>query len=113
MKHLKIFENFNLSERDAFVDYIMSFYGPDGTWSEFFDHKLTKDIVEKYVDKFINKRETDFDGDSFDRELFRDFLLVKLGISDINEVELNISSFFSEAELKEAELLHRAFKYNL
>lgn len=112
MKHIKIFENFSISKRDEFVDYIFGFYGPNEVWGDFFNYQLTKDIVEKYVDKFI-KKEVNFDGDSFDRELYRDFLLVKLGFSDINEVELNVRSFFSESELKEAELLHRAFKYNL
>lgn len=112
MKHLKAFEKI-LSERDMFVRYILSFYGPNGTWSEFFDHKLTQKTVEDNVDKFIKKRGKDFDGNSFDRELYRDILLVKTGILGVDSTETNVRPYFTKSELKKAELLHKSNKYNL
>lgn len=116
MKHLKIFEGYledRQVEKNKFVSYVLRFYGLNGTWGEFFDYKLTQKTVEKYVDNFIKKRGKDFDGDSLDRELYRDFLLVKLGISDINEVETNVKPYFTESELKDAGILHNAIKFNL
>ena len=119
MKYIKTFEAKSFKKvndivnRNNFVDYIMKVYGSDGTWGEFFDRKLNQSTVEKYVDNFIKKRGKDFDGYSFDRELYRDFLFVKLGMYDINEVELNVKSFFTASELKDANALHKANKYNL
>jgi len=113
MKHLKVFESFRSGISNDFVDYMIGFYGPNEIWGNFFNDNLTRDIVEKYVDSFIKKRGHDFEGDSFDREMYRDILLVRMGISDINEVELNVKSFFTESELKKAELLYQANKYNL
>jgi len=111
MKNIKSFEGYSISKKDIsrkdqFVDYFLGFYGSDGIYGNFFDNKLTSETVNKYIDEFIKNIKGDFDGDSFDRELFRDVLLVKLGICNARQVEYNIDSLLTELEVDTA-------KYNL
>jgi hypothetical protein len=93
MRYIKKYEKISseleeLEEREDFVDYMMTFYGPDGI-IDFFKGKLTRNVVEKYVDDFIKKRKElrKWEGDTLDREYFRDVLFVKLGMYKLGEIE--------------------------
>ena len=124
MKHVTIFENFDTEEekvlrvtevmRDNFINYVLDFYGPEGAWDEFFDGKLTKDVILKYIDKFIRTR-TRLSmwgrGDSFDREMFRDVLLIKLGIT--YDTVLDVSQYITAEERRKVELVKNKNQYNL
>lgn len=72
-----------ISEKDKkeFIDYCAVFYTKGGVWSEFFNNNLTKKDITYHMNDFLKNREN-FEGDSFDREAFRDYLLDK-----INHVE--------------------------
>ena len=116
MKYLRLFEKYKdkerlgqhlWRERNFFVDYMMNYYNEeDGIMGQF----LNREIIEKYVDDFIKKRKelNQWDGDSFDRELFRDILLIKLGIQKIHETEYKngILPYLTDLE-------RDAIKYNL
>jgi hypothetical protein len=119
MKHIKLFEDYPKPDdedevREEFINYVLDYYGPDGTWSEFFDEKLTKEIILKYVDKFIRTRtklQMWVRGDSFDREFFRDVLFIKLGIE--YDTEYDVGQYLTEEERKKVEIEKNAKKYNL
>ena len=87
MKYLKYFEN-NIDDKDSsnFINYMEEFYSkPFGLHPIF----TSKQIIDN-INYYINKRKEFGDwgnGDSFDREIFRDYLLVKLNIKKLNEIE--------------------------
>jgi hypothetical protein len=87
-------------------EYIFSFYGKDeGIYNCFFDNKLTKEDVDTHFPIFMrsyNKLLEDQCGNSgytiteeniswFDKEIFRDYLLVKLKDKSIDELEYKLS----------------------
>jgi len=86
--------------------YVFSFYGKDeGCFNFFFDNKLTKEDVDTHFPIFMRFyiiylkdmyhewgyiiKEDDID--SYDREIFRDYLLVKLKNEPIDELEFKLA----------------------
>ena len=75
------------TQKTAFIDYCFDFYGDGGIY----DLKFTKEEIEKGLDARINDtkgilREYEkplstipFDGDSIDREMVRDIVLIQKG----------------------------------
>lgn len=56
-----------------FVDYLQMFYtGPDALYHY---HFTFAEICEGMIDRFKARPSLDFDGDSVDRELVRDFII--------------------------------------
>ena len=56
-----------------FVDYLQMFYtGPDALYQY---HFTFAEICEGMIDRFKARPSLDFDGDSVDRELVRDFII--------------------------------------
>jgi hypothetical protein len=58
----------------AFMNYVMSFYGPGEIHGDFFHHALTMEEVKEAI-ALRMQLDIPFSGDSFDRELVRDILL--------------------------------------
>ena len=128
MKYLKLFEEifrdhlkgglryyannaFILGEKyyRLFVDRMLQFYGKGGIYSETFGG-LTEEIINKYADKYIEKRYKLglwSGGDTFDREYFRDVLLIKLGIT--GDTEYNVDPYLTKSD----KIRKDAMKYNL
>ena len=110
MKYIHTFENKinkqDDKEREYFLKYMIDYYGPDGIFKIF-----TKQQIEKYIDIFMKKRkELDQwgDADSFDREVFRDYLFFKYDMANFNDLEYyhQLRNYFTEEEIN-------ANKYNL
>ncbi len=63
-----------------FIDYVMSFYGPDGLYpmgaNRTLVRKATNDII-----RIAKIKEVPFCGDSIDREQVRDLLIIKYNLS--------------------------------
>jgi hypothetical protein len=100
MKYLKFFESWLDQQKQDFISYFLNFYDDD----DLFEGKLSKELIDKYLDFFIKRRMKLFNwgnGDSFDREVFRDFLLVKLGLRSLNEVEYKnqVRDYLSDFEI--------------
>ena len=112
MKYLKAYEVHSdkkkLLLRNQFVDYVSKFYTSNDLYGSIFNYKLTVKDIEKYVDFFIEKRGDSFEGDSFDREIFRDFLLFKLGYSGLDQLEYtsSVKGLLTDLEIN-------ANKYNI
>ena len=57
--------------KQEFVDYVFSFYGPEGVYGKHFNHLLTRDQVEfgvNILQHHCNERGIEFIGDSYDCE---------------------------------------------
>jgi hypothetical protein len=95
-----------MEKKDLYINskkYIFSFYGKDeGIYKDFFDNELTKDDLETHFPIFMKSylvllKNHDHElkhimqdaFDSFDREIFRDYLLVKLENVPIQELDYN------------------------
>ena len=50
-----------------FIDYVHSFYGPNGIY----DMNVTKDMIMNATMKYLTTPGTKFSGDSYDRERVR------------------------------------------
>ena len=115
MKYIKTYEYVKKDEKERFINYMLSYYGPGTTYyTEFFENKLNRDILQKYVNRFIEKRKKLNmwgGGDSLDREVFRDFLLVVMDI-DYN-IEFDVYPYLTKKEINEIPLKRDAKKYNL
>ena len=64
-----------------FIDYCLSFYGPNGIYATEFGKPFTRDEIEQateqYIQKIVNQIPSwEFDGDSMDRENVRDYVLL-------------------------------------
>ena len=73
-----------LEKRNEFIDYVMSFYGEGGIYSDFFSPVLTKNdviLATNAIDK-AGGEEINF-ADSIAREMIRDYLLISQGKLDI------------------------------
>jgi hypothetical protein len=57
-----------------FIEYVMSFYGPEGIY----DMNATREEVEDALVIRLENAEIEFAADSFDRELIRDIILDNL-----------------------------------
>ena len=83
-------------------DYVYSFYGTDcDLYEDFFDNKLTQELLNDHLDNYIevypkfakfwhgeeNENWLDNGFDSTDREIFRDYLLVKIMNKALTELE--------------------------
>lgn len=102
MKYIKLFELSSgrvLSKRN-FGAYMLSFYGKDGLFDTF-PEPLTTKTINKYLDKFIEKRKLEgkWCGDTIDREIFRDYLLFKLKVKNIDKLENDITPYLSDLEI--------------
>jgi len=62
--------------KEKFYDYVLSFYGPDGIYKI----GATMDMVMEATQKYLKAPETDFCGDSLDREHVRDIMLRDYGL---------------------------------
>ena len=114
------FENFSKArstspeEKEVFMMYFFNYYSQDyGFFGNTFPKniKIDRELILKYVDFFIRRRKELRmwgRGDTFDREVFRDFLLVKLGIRKLDEVEYSnqVVDYLTDLE-------RDIYKYNL
>ena len=98
-----------MEKKDLYINskkYIFSFYGKDeGIYNCFFDNKLTKEDVDTHFPTFMRSYNkflkdhfdilgyiiTEDDISSIDREIFRDYLLVKLNDEPIDELEYKLA----------------------
>lgn len=68
----------------AFIAYCEGFYGPEGLYAKFFEKApLTRADFEQGVRLLLDlryKQRIPFEGDSMDREVLRDILLVAKGL---------------------------------
>ena len=107
MKYIKKFETIDNNERKYFLKYMNDYYGiNDGIMPIF-----TKDEIENYIDDYMNKRDklgTWGGADSFDREVYRDYLLFKYKHINLGNLEHGnqLRDYFTEEEIN-------ASKYNL
>jgi hypothetical protein len=62
-----------------FIDYVLSFYGPNGIYANEFGKPFTRDECEDALTKYLQMNIIDFDGDSIDRENLRDIVLISRG----------------------------------
>ena len=65
-----------------FVDYVLSFYGEGGLYSDAFKKPVTVERITQALAKLLMRPKHDFAGDSFDRELVRDIMLRGEGVTD-------------------------------
>lgn len=67
------------TQLNDFVDYTMSFYGPNGIYpmdaNQNLIHKATRDLIQ-----ILEIKGEEFCGDSIDRELVRDLLISKYNL---------------------------------
>jgi hypothetical protein len=67
------------TQLNDFVDYTMSFYGPNGIYpmgaNQHLIHKATDDVMQ-----ILKIKGGEFCGDSIDRELVRDLLISKYNL---------------------------------
>ena len=71
-----------------FVDYFCSWYLPGEPASSFFNDELTREMVEKHVEKY-SKFVKNFGGDTFDRLLYKDILMVEYGYQTLDKCEFH------------------------
>jgi hypothetical protein len=76
-KQKQAFETYQTVQ--TFIDYVLSFYGPQQIYGEYFDHNLKREEVLEAVKLRLENETTPFDGDSVDREIVRDLMLKKRG----------------------------------
>ena len=69
---------------ERFVEYVLDFYGPGGIYAKFFAQSpVTEEDVKNALPHLLALRAAEgieFDGDSYDREVMRDILLVRKDI---------------------------------
>ncbi len=108
MKYLKYFEKSIVNnELKDFFAYVEQYYSKPYGFHPLFTIKQMSENIEEYINK--RKKLDDWgNGDSFDREVFRDYLFVKLGIKQLNDVEYSyqIKKLLTPIEIDQ-------FKYNL
>lgn len=69
-----------------FIDYVHSFYGPDGVYPL----GVTKDMITESTLSYVNQLEPgEFCGDSIDREKVRDIM--------IDDFDLSVNNIFSSS----------------
>jgi hypothetical protein len=77
--------------RAGFIEYAKEFYGQNGIYAEFFaqNRPTHADFSAAYTDLLALRRKQgiDFDGDTFDREVLRDLLFVRMGILTPEQTE--------------------------
>ena len=90
-------------EASGMFDYVVSFYGSNGVYSNFFEadpiNELTIDLAIAYHRYIICPTMWDHngDGDTFDRELVRDIMFIMKGMRKPSEVEWSgiMTKFFT------------------
>ena len=72
-------------ELKTFVDYVYEFYGKDGLYEDFFSNyaPVTKQEIKATTLKLAKTEHPWGSGDSFDREMVRDYMLVERGEDDV------------------------------
>ena len=94
-------------EASEMFDYVVSFYGSNGVYSNFFETEPITDYVvdmaiafHKYVICPTLWNHNGY-GDSFDRELVRDIMRIRKGLCKTNEVEYShiMTKFFTPTGL--------------
>jgi hypothetical protein len=77
-----------------FLKYVKSFYGRGGIYAEFFATNPPEraDYVAAYKHLLAMRaaQGIEFDGDSFDREVMRDILFVRMGILTPEQCEYKV-----------------------
>jgi hypothetical protein len=80
-----------LNERNNFIDYLMSFYGEGGVRVDMFDGKsVTRDevvLATNAIDKAGGSEQL-AEGDTFSREMVRDYMLLCRGLEDVEWKEI-------------------------
>jgi hypothetical protein len=81
------------SQKDKnFVEYVMSFYGPEGLYGkDFFGSGVAEEEVKKALKIRKKNKNFAFDGDSMDREIVRDIMLYQRGNRNL---ECNMQPYF-------------------
>ena len=89
---------------------MLEFYAADGRgiYKEFFNNELTQKTIHSFVPDFISFRGERFCGDSFDREILRDIMLVSLGYQNQKDVECDagVANWFYSSHILEREMLN-------
>ena len=76
-----------LDSNKEFVDYVLGFYGEEGLYE--FEPPATREEIQKALCIRVQHTETYyFEGDSTDRELVRDIMLINRGVLS-NELEFS------------------------
>jgi len=57
-----------------FIDYVLTFYGPNGIYESYFKRRVTKKRIQAAI-KTLKNSGHNFVGDSIDREKVRDIML--------------------------------------
>ena len=71
-------------ELDTFVDYVYDFYGDDGLYNTFRDYApVTKAEIQTTTFNLVQTSYPWGDGDSMDREIVRDCMLVARGVTQV------------------------------
>ncbi|MEK9703153.1 MAG: hypothetical protein VW829_14115 [Deltaproteobacteria bacterium] len=65
--------------QSRFIDYVLSFYGPNGIYASELDPPFNREECEDALQKYLQMNIIDFDGDSIDRENLRDIVLISRG----------------------------------
>ena len=70
-----------------FVNYVFEFYKPNGIYGETFKHKLDVESIYFATAIRLQNRDITFSGDSLDREIVRDILLMLYFGTPVEELE--------------------------
>jgi len=68
--------------KKQFVTYILSFYGKNQMYANFFKKPVTTKRVEGALARLLSDKNREFCGDSFDREMVRDIMLSDEGVKN-------------------------------
>lgn len=71
-----------------FVEYVMSFYGPQQIYGDFFQNNLKREEVVAATENRLKMSHPPFDGDSADREIVRDIIFRVRGKKDVEHAHL-------------------------
>ena len=92
-----------------FADYVGDFYAADrGIYKRFFNDELSQQTINSFMPDFIRFRGESFCGDTIDREILRDIMLVSLGYQNQKDVECDggVANWFYSTHILEREMLN-------
>jgi len=82
-------------EKEEFINYVCDFYCKGKVHGDFFKNKLTRKMVKDLFDGWYNGyvKNQEFLGDSMDREMFRDYLLLIYNQQETTEHDTKNNQF--------------------